>query len=145
MKFVNFHSVTLQNFLSVGSEPVTVDFTRGLHVITGINRDKQDRRNGVGKSTIADAIHFAIFGSTIRDLKKENIVNHLTGSGTVVELIFTITDTPIQKPHNELTKLFREIGSIHMYCFRMCLCFTASHARAVGPMALIFRNPNTFP
>ena len=95
MKFVNFHSVTLQNFLSVGSEPVKVDFTRGLHVITGINRDKQDRRNGVGKSTIADAIHFAIFGSTIRDLKKENIVNHLTGSGTVVELIFTITDRDV--------------------------------------------------
>ena len=95
MKFVNFQSVSIQNFLSVGNEPVTVNFRTGLHIITGINKDKQDRRNGVGKSTIADAIHFAIFGSTIRELKKENIVNHLTGEGSVVQLEFNITDKDI--------------------------------------------------
>ena len=78
MKIVNFDSITLKNFLSVGEEPVSVDFKPGLHIITGINKDKQDRRNGVGKSTIADSIHFAIFGTTIRELKKENISNNLT-------------------------------------------------------------------
>ena len=95
MKFVNFQSVSIQNFLSVGNEPVTVNFRTGLHIITGVNKDKQDRRNGVGKSTIADAIHFAIFGSTIRELKKENIINHLTGDGSVVQLEFDITDKDI--------------------------------------------------
>tara|TARA_Y100000310_G_C20702883_1_gene831616 strand:+ start:6580 stop:8406 length:1827 start_codon:yes stop_codon:yes gene_type:complete len=95
MKFIDFHTIAIQNFLSVGEEPVIVNFTTGLHIITGVNRDKQDRRNGVGKSTIADAIHFAIFGNTIRDLKKENIVNHLVGSGTVVQLDFDIIDNDI--------------------------------------------------
>ena len=95
MKFVNFQSVSIQNFLSVGNEPVTVNFRTGLHIITGVNKDKQDRRNGVCKSTIADAIHFAIFGSTIRELKKENIINHLTGDGSVVQLEFDITDKDI--------------------------------------------------
>ena len=105
MKFVEFESITIQNFLSIGGEPVTVNFRSGLHIITGVNRDKQDRRNGVGKSTIADAMHFAIFGSTIRDLKKENIVNHLIGGGTVVELKFKVTN-------NDTTNTYKVIRSL---------------------------------
>ena len=92
MKQVDFRKISIKNFLSVGTEPVIIDFKPGLHIITGINKDKQDRRNGVGKSTIADAIHFAIFGSTIRELKKENIVNNLIGRDGEVALEFSITD-----------------------------------------------------
>ena len=95
MKLVNFTSVSIKNFLSVGPDPVTVNFSTGLHIITGINKDKEDRRNGVGKSTIADAIHFAIFGNTIRDVKKEHIVNHFVGTGTEVVLEFDVTDRDI--------------------------------------------------
>ena len=51
MKKVNFKKITIINFLSVGEPPVTVEFTKGLHVITGRNRDKPDRRNAIGKST----------------------------------------------------------------------------------------------
>jgi DNA repair exonuclease SbcCD ATPase subunit len=61
--------------LSIGRKPVEINFKPGLNIITGKNYDKADRANGVGKSTIADAVHFALYGSTIRDLKKENIVN----------------------------------------------------------------------
>jgi len=77
MKTITFNKISIKNFLSVGNQPVIVDFKRGLHIITGINRDKEDRRNGVGKSTIADAVYFAIFGETLRDLKKENIINNI--------------------------------------------------------------------
>ena len=90
MRAVNFEKISIKNFLSVGEEPVCIDFKPGLHIITGINKDKQDRRNGVGKSTIADAIHFAIFGSTIRELAKDNIVNNLIGSGAEVVLHLSI-------------------------------------------------------
>ena len=92
MKYVKFNRISIKNFLSVGPEPISVDFKPGLHIITGINKDKLDRRNGVGKSTIADAIHFAIFGNTIRELKKENIVNNLVGVGCEVILHFTVMD-----------------------------------------------------
>ena len=90
MRVVNFGKISIKNFLSVGSEPVCINFKPGIHIITGINKDKQDRRNGVGKSTIADSIHFAIFGTTIRELSKDNIVNNLIGSGTEVILEFSI-------------------------------------------------------
>jgi len=75
MRYVYFKHLKITNFLSVGKRPVVVDFKPGLNIITGKNYDKADRANGVGKSTIADAVHFALYGSTIRDLKKENIVN----------------------------------------------------------------------
>ena len=90
MKHINLVKLSIKNFLSVGDEVVTIDFKPGLHIITGINKDKEDRRNGVGKSTIADAIHFAIFGSTIRELKKENVVNHINQKDCEVVLDFTI-------------------------------------------------------
>jgi DNA repair exonuclease SbcCD ATPase subunit len=77
MKKINFNKITIKNFLSVGSTPVVIDFKPGLHIITGINKDKEDRRNGVGKSTVADAIYFAVFGETLRDLKKEFIINNI--------------------------------------------------------------------
>lgn len=90
MKYINFKNVKIKNFLSVGNTPVEVSFSPGLHIITGINKDKEDRRNGVGKSTIADAIYFAVFGETLRDLKKEHIINNVNKKGCEVELEVTI-------------------------------------------------------
>lgn len=90
MKQVNFKRVAIQHFLSVGEEPVEVKFDRGLHVITGENKDKPDRRNAIGKSTVADSIYFAIFGDTLRELKKDLIPNNITGGKTHVELDFEV-------------------------------------------------------
>ena len=92
MKYVNFKELKIKNFLSVGSEPVHISFNKGLNIVTGINRDKEDRRNGVGKSTIADALYFGIFGQTLREIKKNFIPNNLTGGTCEVQLSFTIDD-----------------------------------------------------
>ena len=93
MKKVNFKNISIVNFLSIGEEPVTVEFTKGLHVITGSNKDKPDRRNAIGKSTVADAIYFAIFGETLRELKKDLIPNNVTNGKPHVELDFEL-DSP---------------------------------------------------
>lgn len=78
MRLVNFKSLAIKNFLSVGETPVTINFQPGVNVITGTNYDKEDSKNGVGKSTIADALYFALFGTTIRELSKDLIVNSFT-------------------------------------------------------------------
>jgi DNA repair exonuclease SbcCD ATPase subunit len=78
VRLVNFKSLTIKNFLSVGETPVTINFQTGVNVITGTNYDKEDSKNGVGKSTIADALYFALFGTTIRELSKDLIVNSFT-------------------------------------------------------------------
>jgi DNA repair exonuclease SbcCD ATPase subunit len=90
MKKIIFKKISVKNFLSVGSEPVVIEFKSGLHIITGLNKDKEDRRNGVGKSTIADAIYFAIFGDTLRELKKEHIVNNTNRENCEIILDFDI-------------------------------------------------------
>lgn len=86
MKKINFKKISIKNFLSVGNTPVLIDFRTGLHIITGINKDKEDRRNGVGKSTIADGIYFAVFGETLRDVKKEFIINNVNKKTCEVSL-----------------------------------------------------------
>ena len=90
MKQVTFHKLSVKNFLSVGNDPVVIEFKKGLHIITGINKDKEDRRNGVGKSTIADALYFGIFGNTIREIKKEFIPNNLTNGTCEVRIDFNV-------------------------------------------------------
>jgi DNA repair exonuclease SbcCD ATPase subunit len=105
MKYVDFNSVKIRNFLSIGQSPVEISFKHGLNIITGVNKDKEDRRNGVGKSAIADAIHFAIFGETIRELSKEFIVNSINKKNTYVELKFCVNENNKTKNYRIVRKL----------------------------------------
>lgn len=104
MKHVNFKRLTIKNFLSIGEEPVEISFPSGLNIITGFNKDKADRRNGVGKSTIADGIYFSIYGSTIRDIKKENIPNNMTSGKTEVSIEFDVQHDGINTEY-KITRL----------------------------------------
>lgn len=86
MRHIQFKKLYIKNFLSVGKQPVIIDFNSGINVITGINHDKEDSKNGVGKSSIVDALYFALFGSTIRELSKDLIVNSITKEKCEVQL-----------------------------------------------------------
>jgi DNA repair exonuclease SbcCD ATPase subunit len=99
MKYIVFKRLSIKNFLSVGEDPVIIDFKTGLHIITGINRDKEDRRNGVGKSTVADAIYFAVFGTSLRELKKEHIINNIVRKDCEVVLDFDIQDSSFKNEY----------------------------------------------
>jgi len=93
MKHVIFKRLSIQNFLSIGREPVTLYFDHKLNIITGVNKDMEMRRNAIGKTTITDALYFAIFGTTLRELKKEFIINNITNLTCEVELDFDVIDT----------------------------------------------------
>jgi DNA repair exonuclease SbcCD ATPase subunit len=88
VRLVNFKSLSIKNFLSVGEVPVVINFQPGVNVITGINYDKEDSKNGVGKSTIVDALYFTLFGVTIREINKDLIVNSFTQKKCEAELLF---------------------------------------------------------
>ena len=90
MKKVVFKTLKVKNFLSIGKTPVSVDFQKGLNIITGINKDLMDRQNGTGKSSLVDSFYFALFGETTRGLKKEFVVNNLTNESAEVSLTFSI-------------------------------------------------------
>lgn len=89
MNRINFKKVIIQNFLSVGNDPIEIEFKRGINFITGINKDKADRRNGCGKSTITDSIYWCLFGELIRgDLKNDEIINNINKKNCLVKLEF---------------------------------------------------------
>tara|TARA_R110000868_G_scaffold54509_11_gene170353 strand:- start:6222 stop:8039 length:1818 start_codon:yes stop_codon:yes gene_type:complete len=92
MKRINFNHISIRNFLSIGNEPVKINFTPGLHIITGINRDKPDRQNGIGKTSVVESIYFAIFGKTIRDIRKDLIANNCSNESCEVILDFNVDE-----------------------------------------------------
>lgn len=89
---INFKKLAITNFMSIGEEPVVIDFTPGTHIITGENLDKPDRRNGTGKSSVIHAFYYAIIGQPISNIKKEFISNNITGKGGKVSLTFEVVD-----------------------------------------------------
>lgn len=91
MKKVKFNRISIKNFLSIGKEEVSLDFKKGISLITGENKDNGGR-NGVGKSSLIESIYWALFGSTIRDIKKDKIVHNQSKGGSVVILEFAIED-----------------------------------------------------
>ena len=92
MKHVIFKKLSIQNFLSIGNSPVVIEFNKGLNIITGENLDKDGSKNGVGKSTICDAINFCLFGDTLRELKKPYIRNRLSTGPCKVILAFDVIE-----------------------------------------------------
>lgn len=91
MRHIQFKSISVKNFLSIGRNPVIVDFKQGVNLITGLNHDKEDSKNGVGKSSVLDGLYFALFGSTIRDISKDLIVNSTNKEKCEVILNLQIT------------------------------------------------------
>ena len=74
MKKIIFDKIKVKNFLSIGKNSIELDFKTGVSLITGENKDTGGK-NGIGKSTISDAIYWCLFGNTIRDLKKDKIIH----------------------------------------------------------------------
>jgi DNA repair exonuclease SbcCD ATPase subunit len=97
MKKINFKTLKGQNFLSIGNDQIVVDFQSGFNLITGKNLDNPDRVNGIGKSCIAELFYFALFGKTIREIKKEFIINNITKGKGYIELLFDVeTEQDVQ-------------------------------------------------
>lgn len=65
----NFESIHAENVLSF--REVTFDYTRGLTVVTGVNKDWDDRSNGSGKTSLLQLLAIALFGQTLKGQKAD--------------------------------------------------------------------------
>jgi DNA repair exonuclease SbcCD ATPase subunit len=84
--------ISLKNFLSVGAQPLIFEYQPGLHAVFG-KVVGQDTNNGVGKSTITtDAIIFAFYGVSLRNLNIEQMVNSINQSECEVTIWFALND-----------------------------------------------------
>jgi DNA repair exonuclease SbcCD ATPase subunit len=114
MKKINFNKISIKNFLSFGEEPVEIEFKKGLHIITGVNRDKGDRQNGIGKSALIESLYFSIFGTTIRELKKDLIPNTFTSGSCEVILTFDV----VSENKTNSYKIVRTLNPSKLYLYK---------------------------
>lgn len=81
-----FKSVTYKNFLATGNNPITISLdSTNTTLIVG--------QNGAGKSTIIEAIVFALFNKSFRKVNKNQLINSINEKDCVVEVIFSVGAT----------------------------------------------------
>ena len=86
-------TLTVKNFLSVGNQTQAINF-EGKHLVLVLGEnidmggDDAGARNGTGKTTIINAISYALFGDALTQIRKDNLVNKTNNKGMVVSITF---------------------------------------------------------
>ena len=80
---IKFDKVRWKNFLSTGNQFTEIELDRNeTTLIIG--------ENGAGKSTVLDALCFALFGKPFRTISKSQLINTVNAMETVVEIEYSI-------------------------------------------------------
>ena len=90
---IQIKNLTVRNFMSVGNATQGIDFDRhDLTLVLGENLDLggDGSRNGTGKTTIINALSYALYGSALSNIRKDNLVNKTNGKNMLVSLEFIV-------------------------------------------------------
>ena len=79
--------------MSVGNQTQAVDFDKQqLTLVLGENLDQggddMGSRNGTGKTTIINALSYALYGIALTNIKRNNLINKTNNKGMLVTLTF---------------------------------------------------------
>jgi DNA repair exonuclease SbcCD ATPase subunit len=86
-------TLTVKNFLSVGNQTQAINF-EGKHLVLVLGEnidmggDDAGARNGTGKTTIINAISYALYGEALTQIRKDNLVNKTNNKGMLVSITF---------------------------------------------------------
>lgn len=107
---IYFRRLEIHNFMSFADEAFDFPEEPGLNLVCGRNNDIPGSKNGTGKSNIANALCYSLFGQTKDNLKNENIHNkYIAGKDVRVVTFFSVDD------HNyRIASGFNKYG--HQYC-----------------------------
>ena len=93
---IQIKNLTVKNFMSVGAATQGIDFDRqDLTLVLGENLDLggDGSRNGTGKTTIINALSYALYGQALSNIRKDNLVNKTNAKHMLVSLDFHINGT----------------------------------------------------
>jgi len=91
---IEIRNLTVRNFMSVGNATQAIDFDRtDLTLVLGENVDLggDGSRNGTGKTTIINALSYALYGQALSNIRKDNLVNKTNSKGMMVSLNFAVS------------------------------------------------------
>ena len=86
-------NVSAKNFMSVGNNTQAVNFDGcQLTLVLGHNLDMggDGSRNGTGKTTIINALSYALYGEALTNIRKDNLINKTNGKGMMTTVDFEI-------------------------------------------------------
>jgi DNA repair exonuclease SbcCD ATPase subunit len=90
---IKIKELTVKNFMSVGNQTQAVNFAQeNLTLVLGENLDQggddNGSRNGTGKTTIVNALSYALYGNALTNIKKDNLINKINNKNMLVTLAF---------------------------------------------------------
>ena len=90
---IKLKDLTVKNFMSVGNQTQAVDFnSEQLTLVLGENLDQggddSGSRNGTGKTTIINALSYALYGKALTNIRANNLINKTNSKGMLVTLHF---------------------------------------------------------
>ena len=90
---IKIKDLTVRNFMSVGAQTQAINFDKGqLTLVLGENLDlggdDSGARNGTGKTTIINGLSYAIFGTALTNIKRDNLVNKINNKNMLVTVSF---------------------------------------------------------
>ena len=83
---ITFKTLSWKNFLSTGNYKTTLDLTRHNNTLVS-------GENGAGKSTMLDALTFALFGKSFRGITLPQLANSINEKDCEVEIEFSVGST----------------------------------------------------
>ena len=86
-------NVSAKNFMSIGNTTQAVNFDGcQLTLVLGHNLDMggDGSRNGTGKTTIINALSYALYGDALTNIRKDNLINKTNGKQMIVTVEFEI-------------------------------------------------------
>ena len=86
-------NVSAKNFMSVGNNTQAVNFDNcQLTLVLGHNLDMggDGSRNGTGKTTIINALSYALYGEALTNIRRDNLINKTNGKGMITTVDFEI-------------------------------------------------------
>jgi DNA repair exonuclease SbcCD ATPase subunit len=90
---IHIRDLTVKNFMSVGNATQAINFDRqDLTLVLGENLDLggDGSRNGTGKTTIINALSYALYGQALTNIRRDNLINKTNGKNMLVSLDFSV-------------------------------------------------------
>ena len=113
---INIKNVTVKNFMSVGNVTQAVRFTdAGLTLVLGNNVDLggDGSRNGTGKTTIINALSYALYGTALTNIRKDNLINKTNNKGMLVTVDFEVDGMEYRVERGRKPNIFKFMVNNH--------------------------------